>query len=226
MNKIIITLIFVLAGILFIHNLTSINTDIGRHIKLGEVIWQTKEVPKINLFSYTAPDFPFINHHWLSEVIFYGVYSLGSNWVNGLKLIIVFKAIILLGTYFILFLSVRKHNIFAVVFSFFFFAVFFLFFFGASPLKSPLAGPPKGPRAPGASETSNGISWLWLLPILQLLWVNLHIYFIIGPIIYFFFLIEKAILKKINRQDLVIGLAIILVNFVNPNFIDGALYPL
>ena len=246
MNKIIITLIFVLAGILFIHNLTSINTDIGRHIKLGEVIWQTKEVPKINLFSYTAPDFPFINHHWLSEVIFYGVYSFGSNWVNGLKLIIVFKAIILLGTYFILFLSVRKHNIFAVVssfvvsvfifsarteprpeiFSYLIFAAYLLIIYRASPVRSSLAEVPQGTRALGTSETSNGISWLWLLPILQLLWVNLHIYFIIGPIIYFFFLIEKAILKKINRQDLVIGLAIILVNFVNPNFIDGALYPL
>ena len=248
MNKIIITLIFVLAGILFIHNLTSINTDIGRHIKLGEVIWQTKEVPKINLFSYTAPDFPFINHHWLSEVIFYGVYSFGSNWVNGLKLIIVFKAIILLGTYFILFLSVRKHNIFAVVssfvvsvfifsarteprpeiFSYLIFAAYLLIIYRASPVRSSLAEVPQGTRALGTSETSNGISWLWLLPILQLLWVNLHIYFIIGPIIYFFFLFEKYVFTRscLYRQDLVIGLAIILVNFVNPNFIDGALYPL
>src|SRR3989344_5661198 len=248
MNKIVLALVFVLAGILFIHNLTSINTDIGRHIKLGEVIWQTKEVPKINLFSYTAPDFPFINHHWLSEVIFYGVYSFGSNWVNGLKLIIVFKAIILLGTYFILFLSVRKHNIFAVVssfvvsvfifsarteprpeiFSYLIFAAYLLIIYRASPVRSSLAEVPQGTRALGTSETSNGISWLWLLPILQLLWVNLHIYFIIGPIIYFFFLFEKYVFTRscLYRQDLVIGLAIILVNFVNPNFIDGALYPL
>ena len=70
------------------------------------------------------------------------------------------------------------------------------------------------------------VSLLWLLPILQLLWVNLHIYFIIGPIIFLFFLAEKSILSKINRQDLLIGLTIVWANFVNPNFIDGALYPL
>ena len=56
---------------LYCHNLTSFSQDLGRHLKLGEIIVQQKNIPKTNLFSYTYPDFPFINHHWLSEVIFF-----------------------------------------------------------------------------------------------------------------------------------------------------------
>src|SRR3989338_9141741 len=68
-------LIFVLLGSFLVHNFDTIGQDIGRHLKVGEIIWQTKEVPKTNLFSFTEPDFPFINHHWLSEVIFFGIFS-------------------------------------------------------------------------------------------------------------------------------------------------------
>ena len=67
-------LVFVLIGMLSISSLISINQDIGRHIKFGEIIWQTKTVFQVNLVSFTAPDYPFINHHWLSEVIFYFMY--------------------------------------------------------------------------------------------------------------------------------------------------------
>ena len=118
LTKVIVVLIFVLAGTLFFHNFTSINVDIGRHIKLGEIVWQTGTVPKVNLLSFTAPDYPFINHHWLSEVIFYKVYLLGHDWTSGLKAIMIFKVIVLLATYLLLFLTVRKRNIFAVALAF------------------------------------------------------------------------------------------------------------
>ena len=118
LNNVIVVLIFILAGVLFFHNFTSINVDIGRHIKLGEIIWQTGEVPKVNLLSFTAPEYPFINHHWLSEVVFYKIYSLGGDSMAGLRGLMVLKIIILLATYLLLYLIVRRRNIFAVVFAF------------------------------------------------------------------------------------------------------------
>ena len=45
--------------------------DLGRHLKLGEIILQTRTIPHINLFSYTNTIFPFINHHWLAEVFYF-----------------------------------------------------------------------------------------------------------------------------------------------------------
>ena len=220
---------------MFTHNITSINADIGRHIKIGEIIWQTKEIPKTNLFSYTTPDFPFINHHWLSEVIFYKAYSVGVDWASGLKNIIILKIVVLLATYFLLFLIVRKNNIFAVVLSF----LVSLFVFSARTEPRPeifsylifafyllIIYKAMNTKGAFAAQKVPFVSSLWFLPILQLLWVNLHIYFIIGPIIYFLFLIDRVVSKKILKFQFVIFGLVILANLINPNFIAGALYPL
>jgi len=68
-------LLFVLPAILlffgYFHHITAYNQDLGRHLLTGKIIVQTLQVPTTNLFSYTYPSFPFINHHWGSEVIFY-----------------------------------------------------------------------------------------------------------------------------------------------------------
>ena len=38
--------------------------DLGRHLKNGQLFIETGLIPKINLYSYAYPDYPFINHHW------------------------------------------------------------------------------------------------------------------------------------------------------------------
>ena len=50
--------------------------DLWGHIKFGEEIWNQKSLPPTNFYSYTAPAYPWINHEWLSEIIFYAIYSL------------------------------------------------------------------------------------------------------------------------------------------------------
>lgn len=234
LSKIIIILIFVLAGVLFFHNLTSINADIGRHIKLGEIIWQNKEVPKTNLFSFTAPDFPFINHHWLSEVIFYGIFNIGGSWSSGLQSVIIFKALVLLVTYFILYLTVRRHNIFAVflsflisifvfsarteprpeIFSYLFFAIYLLIIYRtrisnfefriSNQFFNNLIFKLRNYKIYSKLKIRNlkfQLSWLWFLPLIQLFWVNMHIYFAIGPVIYLLFLIDRFINSKFKNYN-------------------------
>jgi len=70
--------------------------DLGRHLKLGEIIIQTGRVPSTNLFSYTYPQFSFINHHWLSEVIFYVLYHN----IHPFSLIVL-KTLFVLGAFFL-----------------------------------------------------------------------------------------------------------------------------
>ena len=241
LNKVIIALIFVLSGVMFFHSLTSVNADIGRHIKLGEIIWQTKSVPGTNLLSFTAPDYPFINHHWLSEVIFYKIYSLGGSWIGGLRAVMIFKVIVLLSIYFLLFLIVRKRNIFSVVLAFF----VSIFVFSARTEPRPeifsylifaayLLIIYKVKDKSTLNLKPFSFNLLWLLPVLQLFWVNTHIYFAIGPIIFLFFLIDKFANSKLkilsfiqnSKLEILIFTLIILANLANPNFINGALYPL
>src|SRR3989344_9183453 len=110
-NTLIYVLLFVLLASFLIHNFDSIGQDIGRHLKVGEIIWQMNfgegsgakpgisvEVPKTNLFSFTEPDFPFVNHHWLSEVLFFGVFNLG-----GFTGLILLKAVLMFAAFLLLF---------------------------------------------------------------------------------------------------------------------------
>src|SRR2546428_12739707 len=83
----------------------SFDQDLGRHLKLGEIIIQTHQIPKTNLFSYTNADFPFINTHWLFEVL---VYALSQT--IGLYLLLVLKVIIILLAVWLIIKTVPKEN--------------------------------------------------------------------------------------------------------------------
>ena len=51
-------------------------SDLGRHIKNGEVVFESPDVLTSNFYSYTQTDFPFINHHWLAGSVFFFVQNL------------------------------------------------------------------------------------------------------------------------------------------------------
>ncbi len=85
------------------------NGDIGRHLKNGELFLQRYLIPNTNLYSYTFPDLPFINHHWGSGVLFYAVER--TTGFHGLSL--VFIAISLLTLFIFLDLA-AKHSSFAL----------------------------------------------------------------------------------------------------------------
>lgn len=230
-----IGLVFVALAAFLIHSATAINQDLGRHLKTGEIIWQTKSVPKTNLFSYTNPDFPFINHHWLSEVIFYLLYL-----AVGFKGLIIFSALTILASFVIVFfvayrkkyfllsvlasflsisLMLERYDIRPEIFAFLIFAFFLLIF----------------------EKNREKIRWhFWLLIPLQLLWVNFHISFGFGLALMFFFFLDRlwarrkpvylaARNRKIDKyiiQILLAGVLLGLVCFLNPNTWRGALYPL
>src|SRR3989344_4265585 len=201
-NLVLFFLLFVLLAVFLIHNFDSIGQDIGRHLKAGEIIWQTKEVPQNNLFSFTEPDFAFVNHHWLSEVIFFGIFSFTD--FTGLILVKTFFILLAFG---LLFSIARKHAKFwPLVISFllsisifiqrtevrpevFSFAIlsFFLWVLFKEKYKRPEAGPEKG-RTLGLKK---GSTLMWFLPLAQLFWVNLHIYFFIGPFLILAFLLDR-----------------------------------
>ncbi|MBU4142461.1 tetratricopeptide repeat protein [Patescibacteria group bacterium] len=228
---------FVLAtlAVFLIHSASAVNQDLGRHLKVGEIIWQTKQVPSTNLFSYTNSDWPFINHHWLSEVIYY-LLSLAI----GIKGLIIFNALIILAAFALVWrLAWRKD------------------YFIASTLAAMLGAGLILERTDIRPETfgllllalflvilaknKEKISWhFWLLIPLELLWVNLHISFIYGLVLIFFFFLDRlwsrrravyllARQKKLERymaQVVLLGLLAGAAALVNPNAWRGALYPL
>ncbi len=49
--------------------------DIWWHLATGRFILQTWTLPDLNIYSFTAPNHAWLPHEWLSEVVFYFVYS-------------------------------------------------------------------------------------------------------------------------------------------------------
>lgn len=196
--------------------------DLGRHLKLGEVILNCRCVPQTNLFSYTNPDFPIINHEWLAEVIFYLISK-----TFGLNALLIFKMLIILTTasilyiialkkgslYYVTIFSLLSLTIFSMrfsvlpeLFSYLFIALFILII--------------------EKYKQSKKTYPLFILPVIEILWVNMHIYFILGITIYSFFFLEEIIKhKKIQTKLLLIGALVVLATLPNPSFIKGALLP-
>lgn len=204
-----ILLLFFVFSFLFRTDL-SFDQDLGRHLRLGEIIWETHQIPKTNLFSYTNPDFPFINTHWLFEIFVYGVnQTIGLHWMLILKILIFMASIwlviktipkeneiLLLPIGFIFFHVLRERlELRPEIFSFLFTAVTYYIL------------------------TRN--RFLYLLPVIQLLWINTHIYFFVGLALQAIFLIQKR-LKKLAT----ILILSVFVSLINPNGINGFLYPL
>lgn len=218
-----------------IHSASAINQDLGRHLKAGEIILKTGEVPRTNLFSYTNPDFPFINHHWLSEVIYY-LLSL----VIGIKGLIIFNALLILAA-------------FALVWRLAWRADYFVFSTLAALLSAGLILERTDIRPESfgfllfalflfiLDKNKEKISWhFWLLVPLTALWVNLHISFIYGLALIFFFFLDqlwqrrRAVYlllkqKKIERcmaQVAALGILAGAAALLNPNGWRGLFYPL
>ncbi|MBU0999937.1 hypothetical protein KKE78_00875 [Patescibacteria group bacterium] len=209
----------------------SFDQDLGRHLKLGEIIVKTGSVPNTNLFSYTNPDFPFINTHWLFEVITYlSSQTIGLQALLFIKIIIFLISVwltlkiipgknkaLLLPIGFIFLHALRERTeLRPEIFSFFFTSVVYYI------LEKYLQGPTK---------------LIYLLPVISLLWVNTHIYFFVGLVLQAIFLLHltyvhlrlrpkdvKLISGKLKRLGLLLGLSI-LVSLINPGNLKGLLYP-
>ncbi len=219
------TLLVFWLGIFLAQPVNLVDTDLGRHIENGRYFFTEHKIPDTNLYSYTNPDVPFINHHWGSGLLFFLIWKIAG--LSGLSF---FYVALSLLTFSILFFQVKKIAGLALatfstvlvipligertevrpeVFSYFFATIFFLLLwkFKKDELKK---------RA------------LFLLPILSLIWINLHIYFIFGIGIVGLFLLD-TIIEKNWQKFKVLFLVLILsigVSFANPFGIKAVLYPL
>lgn len=207
--------------------ITALNQDLGRHLLTGQIITQTLLVPSTNLFSYTHPDFPFINHHWFSEVIFYLIASMG-----GYSGLFILSLLLIIGAFnLIVITAARKSSILPLAFLG---IVYLRVLFERTDLR---------PELFSFLFLSLMVSILYryreshtrliflLLP-LQLLWTNSHIYFPIGILLTTLFMIDigvthrKNLLAKKPKLLFLVLIGMGLVTLLNPHGITGALYPL
>ncbi|NQT22818.1 MAG: hypothetical protein HQ579_05180, partial [Candidatus Omnitrophica bacterium] len=221
MNFLKLCVIILLFSLIISYAITEIYClDVWLHLKTGEHILKTKTIPHHDIFSYTVPGKHWIDHEWLSQVIFYSTYNAFGP--NGL---IVLRVFIIAGTFLLLFLfGYRKENYLLV--SILLLAVLFLsegrfmirpglftIFFTALFLV--------------ILTRYRSTRLLYVLPVAQLFWVNLHGYFFIGVLFMLVYSIVEIIKKKdhFSKRLITATLLVVAASFINPYGWKGAMYP-
>lgn len=219
----------------------SFQEDLGRHLLLGRIILEKHAVPRTNLLTYTHPDFPFVNHHWLSEVLFYLWHrAVGLNGLIVIKIILMATALALAfgavppddrrpgqwvswrwalywlaGLLAAVILGFRAH-IRPELFSFLNIALYLWLF----------------ERLRKRADVESSWNRIWpraALVGLMLFWVNAHIYFLFGLGMAAAFAIERGLLTRRLRGWAREGAwlaALVAAACINPNGPRGLLYPL
>lgn len=200
----------------------SLTQDLGRHIKTGEIIVNCKCIPDTNLYSYTQADFPFYNHHWLPEVFFYYVHMFFG--FGGIFAFKVMGIVLAFGTSY--YLAFKKNKFWAFIFSFFFIYVLSERFDSRPEIFSFIFISLFLFLIEKFRQTRN-IKYLFPFPLIELVWVNSHIYFIVGIVIFSALFTSEFIQnkKKLDRSLLLLFVLTLLAVFINPSGFKGGFLP-
>jgi hypothetical protein len=163
--------------------------DTGYHIRTGEFILDTFSIPRHDIFSFLSPPIPWTAHEWLSEVIMAIVHM-----AFGLTGVVVFFALLISLVYYLLFRTSCTSNNNIIL------AIIVLLLVMVSSKLHWLARPHIFSQILivvwyfilNAYQYRNK-SYLYLLPLLMVLWVNLHGGFIAGFILLVVYLIGNVI---------------------------------
>jgi hypothetical protein len=203
-----------------------IRSDLGRHIKNGELILQGNwDVLYKNYYSYTNPEYPFVNHHWLFGVFCYVLWHHFG--FGGLAFIYL---ILELFTFYLFFRCWQRYSSFAMA------CAFGLLSFPLICFRSEI-------RPEGISYLFCGLFW-WLIDayeqdrlkplyliivlcVLQIIWVNVHIFFILGPFLTALFWLQALSDGKEGQANVLLKLFCLLCGMclINPSGINGTLEP-
>jgi hypothetical protein len=224
--------ILILAIVLSVKGNLLGDADTGYHIRAGEYILDNLKVPHYDIFSFTTPPIPWTAHEWLSEVIFALIHKF-----SGLSGLVVAMTVVIASAYTVLLKFLRASGINIIVA-----ALIVALAAGASTIHW-LA-------RPHIFSLFLTIIWyiildtyqyknknyLYLLPPLMILWVNLHGGFIAGFMLLAIYItgnLLKAIFIKEERPEtsqrikilLAISFLCILASLLNPQGYKILLFP-
>ncbi len=188
-----------------------IDPDFGWHYRLGQIITSTG-IPKTDPFSLTMPSYPYVDHEWVLNIIYFHLYEN----INSFYPLAILHAFVAIACPFIVLAGINKNKkreleliIILLVWSTFFLR------FGIRPqvfswlFLSILI-----------HIIFNKKKWIqtrWTLPILFIFWANMHGSYILGVgILTLYFIAKSYKNKKIEYYDYVVLVLSFLSTLINP----------
>ncbi|MFQ5684504.1 MAG: hypothetical protein ACE5HC_14685 [Candidatus Binatia bacterium] len=209
------------------------DADTGYHIRAGEFIIETMTVPKHDVFSFRSPSLPWTAHEWLSEVIMGLIHK-----SFGLTGIVIFFSFAIASVYFVLFKIVQttKGNILSSILIVSLVTAASMVHWLARPHIFSLLLTMVWYHLLDTYQHDKG-NYLYFLPPLMLLWVNLHAGFIVGFVLLGVYLsgnlfgsVAASEAQKKKRRCMVLVLTLtltvcLLASLVNPYGYKILLFP-
>jgi len=211
--------------------------DFWWHLRTGQLIVQTHAIPLKDIFSFTNFGKPWVAHEWLSELLIYGLFRVGS---YGL-LVLVFSLIIT-GAFFLSYMRCPKGaRPYVAGFSLFLGALATAPTWGVRPQMISLLFTSLVLYLLTCYWQHGNIKYILSLPLITLLWVNLHAGYFLGLLIIAIFifggLIEHLLVRVFKKRNTtgfnsksllslscIFGFSII-TTLINPNGVHIIIYP-
>jgi hypothetical protein len=224
--------ILILAIVLSVKGNLLGDADTGYHIRAGEYILDNLRIPHYDIFSFTTPPIPWTAHEWLSEVIFALIHKF-----SGLSGLVVAMTVVIASAYTVLLKFLRASGINMIVA-----ALIVALAAGASTIHW-LARPHIFSLLLTLiwyiildTYQYKNKNYLYLLPPLMVLWVNLHGGFIAGFMLLAIYItgnLLKVIFIKEERSEtshlikilLVILFLCLFASLLNPKGYKILLFP-
>ncbi len=163
----------VLFGLLAMTARNAIDPDLWWHLRTGQWIMETGQIPHFDPFSFTRAGAPWVSHEWLSEIAFFEL------WKHlGCTALIIFSSIVTSAGFMLLYARCKSRPHWAAA---------------ATTLGALAAAPTWGVRPQMFTFTFTALL-LWLvesgeqkpkfllwIPVVFLLWLNLHAGFALAP---------------------------------------------
>jgi hypothetical protein len=209
--------------------------DIWWHLRTGQLIWQRGHVPRTDWYTYTNPESPWIDLHWGFQLIAAALWAVG-----GAPALVVAKSLLAVATFAVAMFASRRNwpawqNVACWLPSLLIFSgrnqvrpeMFSLLFLAAE--AAILIHARTRPRL------------VWLLPIIQVLWINVHGLYVLGLVLWVCFVVGEIVRSRFEPRDdgterpltwavarrwLMITAILLAAALANPYFLDGALFPL
>ncbi|HZU14475.1 MAG TPA: hypothetical protein VFB58_16665 [Chloroflexota bacterium] len=228
-----VALIAIMGAIFVVAVAPRVDTDFWWHLKTGQYIWTHHTVPSVDFMSFTMRGQPWTDHEWLTELWFFGLYSLAGLWGP-----IVAFALVICAAFGFVYATMRRQGVHPVL---------ALFILAAAFMASSASW---GPRVQMLSlffcavyayvllrfDQSRNRRLLAVFPLLMLLWANMHAGFVLGLVLLAAVLVGAALNRLTglpgawSASDLrALGITLLVtfaVTVVNPHTYRLLLYPL
>lgn len=182
--------------------------DLAYHVKAGALALQTRHLLRSDLFTFTRGGRPWLNQQWGAQVVF----AIAHRLLGWMGVALAYAAAVGAGFGF-LYSSCRRAGALprtAAV----------LTLSGLIVATGPPAPRPQALAVPLFTGTwlllARRDTWTWLVPILALIWANVHGSFVLAPLLVLFALGDDLIERRPDGRTLLLLLTTVTATFVTP----------